>query len=251
MQFICPAEKSSYCMYMGPMKKVYFAILLLEMMFVLNNCIKMLKKNICRMFMAIIIILLFPVAVNFVFLMGAASVHSLMAYSQAMLFVMLAVLAERATPIKNVFEKMLTGASIIVLSYALAFYINYDNQCYLKATFQQEATISWMTTLVTQIKQTEGYSVSLPVAWINAGNVSDKSLYNYPEFADISLAPYESEALYNDYMWRKYMASWTGFNPDIVVDVTDWEVHPEVLNMPSYPNYGSIKVIENVIIVKF
>lgn len=251
LEFICPTEKLSYCMYMGSLKKVYFAVLLLGGLLAFGYCIKIYKKNKCNMLIATIIILFFPIAVNFVFLMGSASVHSLMTYSQVMVFVMLSALTERVAPTKKAFGKILRGVSVASLGYALAFYINYDNQCYLKATFQQESTISWMTTLVTQIKQTEGYSVSLPVAWINAGNVLDKSRYSYPEYADIYLMPYDSAELYNDYMWRKYMASWTGFNPDIVIDVTDWEMEPEVINMPSYPDYGSIKVIDNVIIVKF
>lgn len=46
------------------------------------------------------------------------------------------------------------------------------------------------------------------------------------------------------------MANWNGFNP-VTIDQTEFENSPIVKNMPCYPDDGSIKVINNVVVVKF
>lgn len=46
------------------------------------------------------------------------------------------------------------------------------------------------------------------------------------------------------------MKMWCGFDP-IVLKASDYEWMPEVLQMPNYPDEGSIKMIDGVIIVKF
>ena len=46
------------------------------------------------------------------------------------------------------------------------------------------------------------------------------------------------------------MVLWCGFNPK-TADSAMYEQLPEVIQMPCYPSDGSIKMIEDVLVVKF
>ena len=50
--------------------------------------------------------------------------------------------------------------------------------------------------------------------------------------------------------WRNYMRYWCGYTAH-EVDSNLFIDRPEVQTMPSYPAEGSIKVIDDVIVVKF
>ena len=117
--------------------------------------------------------------------------------------------------------------------------------------FAQQESISYFTTLVTQIKSTDGYTDELPVAFINARKIKDKSLHELNALADIRIAPYSGVNAYvNDYLWIDYMGIWCGYYPSIIGEDQFKEL-PEVIEMPSYPDQGSIRVINDTVIVKY
>lgn len=49
---------------------------------------------------------------------------------------------------------------------------------------------------------------------------------------------------------ERSMVLWCGFNPK-TADSAMYEQLPEVIQMPCYPSDGSIKMIEDVLVVKF
>ena len=131
-------------------------------------------------------------------------------------------------------------------------HIRYDNQCYMKTTFQQQEAISWNTTLVTRIESTAGFRDELPVAFVNRRNMQDRNLYNLEELDFLTLATYD-ENIYgylNDWAWEAFLARWCGFQAQ-TVDPTEVAAWPEVETMPSYPDDGSIRIIRDVLVVKF
>lgn len=46
------------------------------------------------------------------------------------------------------------------------------------------------------------------------------------------------------------MKLWCGFSP-IMKDAAEYEQLPEVEEMPGYPDAGSIKIVEDVLVIKF
>ena len=61
---------------------------------------------------------------------------------------------------------------------------------------------------------------------------------------------YDIENSINDYAWKEFMSVWCGFETNIE-NSEKYESLPEVLSMPHYPDFGSIKIINDVIVVKF
>ena len=54
----------------------------------------------------------------------------------------------------------------------------------------------------------------------------------------------------DSYVWRDYIDTWLGYRPQYT-DASSFEKRQEVLDMPSYPADGSIKIIDGVVVVKF
>ena len=175
-----------------------------------------------------------------------------MVYGQVMQIVLLVCLADWTDITSKFFRRLLSMGTAFILTISGIMYIRYDNQCYMKTTFQQQEAISWNTTLVTRIESTVGFRDELPVAFVNRRNMQDRNLYNLEELDFLTLAPYD-ENIYgylNDWAWEAFLARWCGFQPQ-TVDPTEVAAWPEVETMPSYPDDGSIRIIRDVLVVKF
>lgn len=198
-----------------------------------------------------LLMLLFPLGCNFIFVMSE-QVHSLMVYAQVIQAVLFVSLFDRMEYSISLARKAFSLCLILLLSGMCVIYARFDNQCYLKAEFQQQEAISWNTELIARVKSTKGYRDDLPIAWVNRYDLKDRTLYNMAELSFLRLATYDynmSEYISN-YAWERFLAAWCGFKPDTVnpESVSSW---PDVQSMPSYPADGSIQVISDVVIVKF
>lgn len=131
-------------------------------------------------------------------------------------------------------------------------YCRYDNKCYLKASYVQAEAISYFTTLVTRIKSTEGYKDEYPVLYVNPGNISDLSLEKQEHFSEIRNDPYwDLDRYVNDFAWIRFMGVWCGYAPKYSIIETKDCMEQQILDMASYPDDGSIKVIDETVVVKF
>lgn len=240
-------------LFMGSMRYVYYVILIFAFILIIRNLIYIYNTNRIQALLYLMIWCLFPLAVNLVCLYGAGIVYSNMKYAQVMVFIMLIYLCENALETLGSKEmKMITRRVWIgVFIVSLYFYARLSNKCYLKANLQQSETISWFNTLITQIKSTEGYDDEYRIAYINKGKIDDKTAYQETPVTDLMLTPYSNTNLYNNYAFIQYMKVWCGFYQLEVDDYAVFENDLRILQMPSYPDSGSIKVIDNVVVVKF
>lgn len=144
------------------------------------------------------------------------------------------------------FVKYFGTCSLIII---ISFFVWFDNICYLKAYINQSRAKAYYQTLVTRIKSVDGYNENFPVVYINEFGKIEDSLKNYPEFSIIKFYPFHDLDLNID-SWKEYMNLWIGYSPD-VINENDYEKPDEIVHMPHYPNDGSIKIIDSVIVVNF
>lgn len=132
------------------------------------------------------------------------------------------------------------------------FYSYYANRCYQQAQVAQSRTIAWMTTLETQIKSQDGFSDSMQIAYLNEPCNSDLTYIVDSEFSNVELMGFTLDLrFYNS--WRDFMKFWTGFHMN-EVDETTYEMlrdDPEIQAMPHYPNAGSIRIVDDIVVVNF
>ncbi len=250
-EFFRPTRDALTDMYPQRLYYVYLLLLALSAALGIGWVIRTWKKNPARACLLAGSFALIPLGCNFVFVMSG-EVHSLMVYGQVMAAVLAACLADWTELSLPRFRRAGAAAAGVILAVLSILYVRYDNICYLKAGLQQQEAISWYTTLVTRIESTEGFRDELPVAYINRDNMQDRNLYMLDEMDFIQLAAYDvnTRGYLNNWAWEEFLARWCGFAPETVdpEQVKEW---PEVKEMPSYPDEGSIRVIRDVLVVHF
>lgn len=248
--FLFPDRESSACMYPGGMLYLYWVIGALT---ALGSLILLFRRARRAPIAAIFLLIpmgLIPMAVNFIYVMcDPESVHSLMVYSHVLLFVYALWLAEQLQPEPR---KLLnyggTGLCVLVLLLC-SLYVRFDNICYLKAQLVQQQTISYCTTLVTQIKSTDGYTDAMPVAYVSLQSKEDASVKVNEKLDGVNIIPYvDTEDMLNNFAIRSFIENFCGFAPE--TDPSAYADHPEFQEMPCYPDAGSIKIIDGVVVVK-
>lgn len=247
--FVPTADKSSY-MFPGRIIYFYWAAIILLVLFAVYYLRRAYQTSMAKGVLLTLCMALFPFAVDFIFFMVSPKhVHRLMVYAHVCVFLVLILCFDHCRAIfekKKAVNYFLIGMSCLLLF----LYCRYDNICYFKTELAQQEAISYFTTLVTQIKSANGYDDDMPVVYINDMQNKDSTMYevgeNFPMMDSIAELP----AYANDYLWKDFVKYWCGFDPE-EADEADFIDLPEVRQMPSYPDDGSIKVINNTVVVKY
>ena len=111
--------------------------------------------------------------------------------------------------------------------------------------------ISYYNTLSTKIMSLKGYKEEYPVAFVNEREKRSyaDTLQDYYDYPVTNPYAYPFVNSYAESS-RTFMKCWCGYAPAFA-DAKKFENNNIVQSMPRYPNDGSIKIIENVIVVKF
>jgi len=143
---------------------------------------------------------------------------------------------------------VLAGAYVILtLNYAWVDTINYT-----AAYYTSEQTLSFFTTLVTQVKETEGYRTGLPWAFIGTHIKDD----NFANGWGVSLGGMRlggnAMRLINKYSRNNFIRFYTGYIVHYATSeqIQELRAMDEVVNMPRYPADGSIQIINDVIVIR-
>ncbi len=250
-----------YLLFMWSMKWGYrlliAAIVLMSAAVILRMCRKtsLRKTSLARL---LILLLVFPAAANFIFVMTDFDVYSLMLYGEVMIFVLAIWLVQAmqtlfsgssAAPAR-LLQRFSCAAAALVL-YAVLFYVRYDNLCYYKAGRMQEAAVSYGNVLIARIQSLEGYDPSLPVCFLNEFEKDTTGFAADEELSRVSLTPYGGSEIINDYSWVSFLRVHCGFAPDVAEDYGQYDDYVVSQDMPRYPAGGSIRIVDGVIVVRF
>ena len=253
MEFLGPDHYAEYTMYPLTVRNLYTVFLILAAALSLEQLLTcFIRRRIFFGCCAVLLTLLIPAAVHLIFIMADPNnIHSLMTYGAVGLFLWIACLADRLEWKWNGIARGVRGTAAGLLVLLCVMYGRYDNECYLRAALTQQEAISFCTTLVTRIQSTEGYHDSYPVVLIRDGWYSDNSLFVPEELEHITQLPYQDLGTYlNDYAFKSFVKYWCGYAPEYKSD-KKFKNNPEIMEMPSYPNDGSIRIVDECVIVHF
>ena len=230
------------------------AVIILSAGISLMFIIQKMRKDIFKGLMLACLIGLLPLCFNLICLMCATTpdsrVHTLMLYADSMLYVYCIWLLQYM--IRNKTRSVRTVYRVFSVTLCLLLLVNvyFANACYLKAELIQEQTLSEMTVLVTRIKSVEQYKDELPVAFVMTGNI-DSTRTDNQAFDDFAIVPFDKYI--DPYSMERnmvnFLSNWCGFSPQYA-DAGHFVKMKEVEEMPSYPDDGSIRIIENTVVVK-
>lgn len=233
--------------YPALVSKVYKGMLLLcVIVFVIY--IKKYAASKKQILQNVILIGIFPVSVCSIIVM-AGDGYSLMLYPYIFPYLLLIWLITNLGD-DNEKIKLLKKLSVFVVAFMILWLARYSNASYQKAYMIQTRANTYFTNLIGRIQGTEGYSEDLPIAYLDPLGVSKDTIEITTE-----LEKYGTPDTYiTYYSWESYMRLYCGFNQEYF---NDEEIeafvskHSEISSMSCYPDDGSIKVIDGVIVVKF
>lgn len=210
------------------------------------------KTNLWQKFVQLLIIVLFPLGINFVCVISQGMEHSLMIYAFYFVYILAIKLTETDLPgsgdTQNVkgqkVPRIIVLASVTILIWSN---IVYSNQIYLIKDLQESAAHSLMTRIVYGIESMDEYIPGItPVAF--SGNFE-----NSPCISDVE--PFNHIYLYGmgktiltypgtDYAYLSYVLSAN-------MNLTQVNSEEEAIRrMPVYPAEGSISFVDGVLVVK-
>ena len=232
---------------------LYRAILLFIFIFTGIILLKKFRENIVQALQIGVAVLFLPLGINFSYVITVPkSVYTLMIYSQIILYLYLVWLIEQVNV--KIKKKYILQSIALLCTLALVFVFGkIANMCYLVADIKQQRTISYFTSLVADIKAVDNYRDEYPVVFINEYDKKDLSFEEMYQSQWITLKPYHltMNDMTDFHAWNRFMTLWTGYKPIEAANQDDFKDLPEVKAMPSYPDYGSIKVINKTVVVKF
>lgn len=235
--------KKGFCLIM-----VIFAAGALTKLFVEKGC------AVKKIFMAIGFALL-PIGSFLIYVMSPNGyVYTLMVYSVVFVPVFALIWADHYTAAfdkRELLRKATQWCAALLSVVMLAVYIWYANGCYLSLEYTKYHDMAYFETMVTQIKSVEGYRDDLAVALI--GNTITDETSNMGSLMNPTFGmDGKPESNINSYSRTHIMTKLLGFGARFCgyEELKQLMELEEVKAMPCYPDDGSIKLINDIVVVK-
>lgn len=234
------------------------AVLVLAFAFVMALIIRLAKeglfKSLWAYVIAVITVLLIPLAANSVLLVSSdVTYHLLMRYQWVMFGIMaLAFIDETVSMYKAGWTNVVLWGAFLA-SFVVAFsYVISDNIAYSNLEKKYEKTYAYCVRLADRIEQTEGYYQGIPIYMI--GVVGDD---NFPvtditeNVTDHMLGIGGDYLLYTPENYELFYKNYMGISFNFLrPSEANYYDSAEYVAMPSFPGQGSTKVIDGVLYVK-
>lgn len=220
---------------------------------------RQLYKNAANLLQLAVLLVLFPLACNSIYLMvDTWTVHNLMIYPALLPLLLPVILGNQVTAqdlsaVTRV-NKNLTRALAIVCAWGVllvqaAFGYQFfiiTNRAYIYMDLTYESTYAYFTRLTTKIELQEGYTPDTHVAFL--GNATQPPVA--PDVHVTGVLTTESAInMYSRYKFLQYFMS-SPYHYASQEEITAVRASLEFQQMPCYPAEGSIRTIDGVIAVK-
>lgn len=198
---------------------------------------------------------LFPIAVNFIVIMCPDSIiYTIMVYGFVLVPCFPLVMYEclpSSTDATHIIKKLLYNGIAFVVSVMILFYSYEANISYSALYYGNRQTENYLAALVTQTRMTEGFTYDKKWAFI--GDIQDPLLSSPWEYETRYGGNQHTKLLLNSYSRTNWINNYIGYTLPQATneDISQLIQNEEVRAMPCWPNQGSIKVIEDSVVIKF
>ncbi len=215
-----------------------------------------LKQKGSKKLLSLLIVALIPLSINCMFLISPEnSIHTLVLYSFIGVYAAFAILIDHCDFSDTSFAKIIDFISKEVITWGMLLVIVINiyiaNTVYLRMHLCYENMYGYYSTIVTQIKSTPGYDTNDKIAFVGlAGN----GLHFHTEFDAIATDIAGTHGInVNSYTRNDFIKSYIGAELLFAgeAEIEEIKKTEEFAEMPLYPDYGSIREIGDLIVVKF
>lgn len=193
--------------------------------------------------LALCLLGLLPLGICCMFLiMSQESIHTLVMYSFVSVYLLMGMAAERMDRIRAPRLLALPLAAIVMAN------VYFANMCYLKQTLQYENARAFYTVLTARVQSTPGFDEGCSLALVGR---QENLLHSFPEM-ETELFMGVNPELVNIYSRENLIRYYLGLNIPFADEAAleKLETDPRVLEMAEYPYDGSIRRIDNMLVVR-
>lgn len=214
------------------------------------------KKKPGQILLLLLLLLMLPLGINSMFLVfQEGSIHTLVLYSYISLYVLFAGMIEYGIcteRLQKTWTKLLGNmADLAVMGMAviLASNIYVANKAYLNMHLAYENTYYYTTSILNRLQDTPGYTKESKVAIIGEYQLPD---FYYEQFYDLMQLMGTRKLSPNAYSIEGFFELYNGvkINFASAEQKKSLAQSAEFHAMESYPNYGYIQTIDDVIVIK-
>ncbi len=229
----------------------YFITLLLLVIACLQNRKNMIKVGALILFTAIL-----PLTVNSIYIMcnDASTVHILMCYSVVLVFFAPFVYLHgvMAQCNKRNILQYTKAAYLCCLVLVTFLYVRLANLYYFDLDLSYRETTGFMTTLSTRIQQTEGYTMDKPVYFHGLyPHASNRNIWELRPVNQMHGTIDVDNVINSPLMRQNFFKVYLG---QAFYEITDNNLitglQDTIAKMPSYPDDGSIQILDDIIVIK-
>lgn len=213
-------------------------------------------KKAGQIFLLLALIAILPLTINCMYLFATVeAVHTLVLYSFVSVYMFAAVLAEASMPlVLNSRAAALSrriALEVVTIGMALVIVVNIyiANEAYLCMYLQYENTYAFYSSVIAELKATPEFNETTTLAVIGD--------YQRPDFYqtkfDFAYKIFDTTGYHpNSYAQERFLEYFIGLPIPCATDEDIAEItqSQEYQNMPTYPYYGSMKMIGNFFVVK-
>ena len=233
-------------------KVMYFVLFIVSGILILDIIIKNAKKKeYLKAIESVVLTVVFIVAINLIYIMCEEGIYSLMYYSYAFMLIFPLVLIDRTVlGQRNWFTTGLEYSTMLLLCAGIFSYCHFANAQYLSMALGYEQSHSYCTTLITQMKNMEGYRDDMTVV-LAGEDIADDSLYRNEVMRPFTISGKDNVLIDDAYGRPEFLRLYCGFDAKyMAADELSEKSQSEIAKMPVYPNEGSIQIIEGVMVIK-
>ena len=176
-------------------------------------------------------------------------IYTLMVYS--FVFVLAAPLVILETVDSGSIRKIFSKTATVILLAAILSNSYLANVNYTALYFGNRQAENFFSSLVTQVRMTEGFDSDLK--WAFLGRANDPLLTNPWDNVLLYEGNTSIYKLVTDYSWSAWIKHYVGYTvPSAEAKTIEaLQSSPEVQAMPCWPDEGSIRVIGDNVVIKF
>jgi len=195
--------------------------------------------------------LLFPLAINFVVVMCPDSaIYTMMVYAFVLVACAPLMLLEICPRLQK--REHFSGITALVVA-GIVFCNSYiTNVNYMALYYSNQQTENYINRLIAQISMTEGYTPEME--WVFLGDIQDPLFYNLWDVTVYGgLHCCTAQELLTTYSFDSWIYAYIGYKPPYASAEKSAQFleNDVVRQMPCWPTQGSIKVIEDTVVIKF
>lgn len=240
---------------------LYIIIFITLILLIIKNILN--KQSILKFIFILLFILLLPISINFVVVMVPnGDIYTIMQMGFVCIFYLAIILVDNLENYNlsnyklRIFDrfklnKVLLFSTIVIVLTSILNYAWQTNGNYRLLYYDNVQLENYYQTLYTRIKSTEGYTQDMNIYFVGS-RINDKTFSNF-KWEDTPFKYGGNGSPLNSYSRYATIENYFGYSfTQIESNSEEYQKYQNAIEkMDTYPNDGSIKILENNVFVRF